>query len=573
MTPSRPALEYLEEAVHLLRTAPARLIALYLTGTIPFLLGFLFFWADMSRNVQADDHLIEAALGLTLLFAWMKCWQSAASSELLAHCARASRPTWTWPRIRRLVYLQAAWQPTKLLALPLAALLTLPFAWTCAFYHQLAMFGDGTAEPAVSYQRAKELAGWWPRQNFMALLLINAFGLFVFLNIYIIGAALPELIRMFTGLESSFSMSPSAFILNSTFFAAALAVAHLCLNPLTLAFYVVRCFHARSVHDGRDLLAVLGEVQQRNMEAGAKKKNLPKTAVTIALALILIFSFFLLPCSFVGAAEPGPTARVAPAEIDRSLKDVFERREFAWRMPRNLIAPKAGAPKGPFERFVERIGEFFSGGWKKVTGWYRDFRDWLRRLTNSRPISEPGSGSGSGWSLGALSGAEVVLYVLLVASLGAAVFVGVRQWRSRRLVARAVAAVAPSELAVSDLLGEDVLASQLPENEWLRLARELAARGEYRLALRALFLGTLAGLASQGAISIARHKSNRDYHAELMRRARQHPDWPPAFGGCIQLFERSWYGEHAAGPELLAEFEQQQQRLLAPIAPPPIQAA
>ncbi len=569
MIPARPALEYLEEAVHLLRTAPARLITLYLAGTIPFLLGFLFFWADMSRNVQAEDHLIEAALGMTLLYAWMKCWQSAASSELLAHAARGARPAWTWSRIRRLAYLQGAWQPTKLIALPLAALLGLPFAWTCAFYHQLAMFGDGTLEPAVAYRRAKDLAGLWPKQNFMALLLINAFGLFVFLNIFIIGASLPELIRIFTGLESSFSMSPTAFILNSTFFAVALAVAHLCLNPLTLAYYVVRCFHARSVHDGRDLLAVLSE--RRNKEEGTRKKNLPGTAATIVRALILISFFLLPPCSFAASSDAPPSPRVAPAEIERSLKDVFERREFAWRMPRSLIAPKADVPKGPVERFFDRIGDLFSRVRKKITIWYQDFRDWLRRITN--PRSNPGPEPGAGWSLGALSGAETALYFLLAATLGAALFVGVRQWRGRRRAATALPGVAPPESAVTDLTGDDVLASQLPENEWLRLARELAAKGEYRLALRALFLGTLAGLASQGVISIARHKSNRDYHAELMRRARQHPDWPPAFGDCIQLFERSWYGQHVAGPEVLAEFERQQHPLTAPLSPPPVQAA
>lgn len=566
MIPSRPALEYLEEAVHLLRTAPARLITLYLTGTIPFLLGFLFFWADMSRNVQAENHLIESALIMTALYAWMKCWQSAASSELLAHCASAARPAWTWSRIRRLAYIQAAWQPTKLLALPLAALLALPFAWTCAFYHQLAMFGDGTVEPATAYRRAKELANQWPRQNFMALLLINAFGLFVFLNIYIMGALLPELLRMFTGLESSFSMSPSAFVLNSSFFAAALAVAHLCLNPLTLAFYVVRCFHAHSVRDGRDLLAVLGE--QRNKEEGTRKNPVIAATLHTARVLLWAFSFLLVPCSSISAAEAATPPRVSAGEIDRSLKDVFERREFAWRMPRSLIEAKAEAPKGPVARFFERIGDFFSHWRKKIAGWYRDFRDWVRRITNSRPspVSEPGSG----WSLGAFSGAEIVLYVLLAATLAGAAFVGFRQWRSRRSAAKAIPGVAPAEPVVTDLRDEDVLASQLPETEWLRLARELAANGEYRLALRALFLGTLAGLASQGAISIARHKSNRDYFAELTRRARQHPDWPLAFGGCIQLFERCWYGEHAAGPELLAEFEQQQHRLAAPLNPPPV---
>ena len=558
--PARPALEFLEEAVHLLRRAPARILVLYLVGTVPFLLGFLFFWADMSRNVLAEDHLIEASLGLALIFVWMKCWQSAAASELLAHCARAARPAWTWNRVRRLVYIQGAWQPTKLIALPLAAFLALPFAWTCAFYHQLAMFGDGTTDPPMAYRRAKELAGLWPKQNFMALLLINTFGLFVFLNIYIAGAFLPELIRMFSGLESSFSMSLSAFILNTTFFAAALSIAHLCLNPLTLAFYVVRCFHARSVRDGRDLLAVLAE--ERN-KAG-------RAAVPIVSAFVLFCFFVLAPCSF-GASEAAPPPRVAPAAIDRSLKEVFERREFSWRMPRDLAAPKAETPKGPIARFFDQLQAFVARITKKIGGWISDLREWFRRATNFTPDRAPTNGAG--WSLGALSGAQILLYVLLAASLAAALIVALMQWKGRRAPVVAVPGAAPAAAVIEDLLGEDVLASQRPEDEWLRLARELAARGEFRLALRALFLGTLAGLGSQGVIVIARHKSNREYLSEVSRRERQHPTWPGAFGVCVALFERSWYGHHAADAAVVAEFERRHLALAAPADPAPVQPA
>jgi len=569
MTPARPALELLEEAVHLLRMAPARIHALYFAGTIPFLLGFLFFWTEMSRNVQAEDRLVDSSLGLALLFIWMKCWQSAAASELLAHCARAARPAWTWPRVRRLIYIQGAWQPTKLIALPLAALLALPFAWVCAFYHQLAMFGDGTADPPTADRRAREVAGLWPKQNFMALLLIIVFGAFVFLNIYILGAMLPALVRMFSGVQSAFSMSPAAFVLNTTFFGAALATAHLCLNPLTMAFYVVRCFHARSVRDGRDLLAALAE--QRNKEEGRGTKT-ANPIPAAARAAILICSFLLVPFSLCRAEEGGsaaPPARIQPAAIDRALKDTFERREFAWRMPRDPSRAKTDAPKGAVAQFFDRVGAFAQRLTKKIGQWLLDMREWWRRATNSGP-GRLGPSGGSGWGLGVFSTAEVVLYFLLAASLLAAGYVAVRQWRSRRRTPVAVAGIAPAENIAVDLQAEEVLATQLPKDEWLQMARDLAARGEYRLALRALFLGTLAGLAGQGVISIARHKSNRDYLTEVFRRGRQQPGWPPAFGGCVALFERSWYGEHAAGPEVLAEFERQQQVLATTAAPPPL---
>src|ERR1019366_3929068 len=64
------ALELLEQAVHRLRDAPAATLATYYVGALPFVLGLLFFWADMSRSAFADQHVAGAALGVAGLFLW-----------------------------------------------------------------------------------------------------------------------------------------------------------------------------------------------------------------------------------------------------------------------------------------------------------------------------------------------------------------------------------------------------------------------------------------------------------------------------------------------------------------------
>jgi hypothetical protein len=51
----KPALEILEEAVHSLRSTPAAVLCLYFTGALPFVLGYLYFWADMSAGAFAQD--------------------------------------------------------------------------------------------------------------------------------------------------------------------------------------------------------------------------------------------------------------------------------------------------------------------------------------------------------------------------------------------------------------------------------------------------------------------------------------------------------------------------------------
>ena len=53
----RPALELIEEAVHLLRRAPGPVLAIYYFGSLPFVLALLYFWADMSRSPLAYQHL------------------------------------------------------------------------------------------------------------------------------------------------------------------------------------------------------------------------------------------------------------------------------------------------------------------------------------------------------------------------------------------------------------------------------------------------------------------------------------------------------------------------------------
>ena len=65
------ALQLIEEAVHLLRRAPARHLAAYYVGSLPFTLALLYFWADMSRSAYANRHCAAAALGLSLAFIWM----------------------------------------------------------------------------------------------------------------------------------------------------------------------------------------------------------------------------------------------------------------------------------------------------------------------------------------------------------------------------------------------------------------------------------------------------------------------------------------------------------------------
>src|SRR6202142_2307303 len=106
--------ETLEEAVHLLRSAPAGAIAPYLTGSFPFLIGFLFFWTEMSRSRDAEAGSFFEALGMALLFLWMNGWKAVFAGRLRRQLEGAGEAPWTWRRAWTVGVVQSAVQPLKL---------------------------------------------------------------------------------------------------------------------------------------------------------------------------------------------------------------------------------------------------------------------------------------------------------------------------------------------------------------------------------------------------------------------------------------------------------------------------
>jgi hypothetical protein len=198
------------------------------------------------------------------------------------------------------------------------------------------------------------------------------------------------------------------------------------------------------------------------------------------------------------------------------------------------------------------IARFFDKAAEMIRGWLRSFRDWidewLRKLfPHPRPAFSH-SANGYGW----IMSLQILLYGLAAAVLVALVILLYKIcWRrTRPAAAQASEPIQPAP----DLTDENVRADQLPEDGWTKLARELLERGEFRLAMRAFYLASLAHLAGRNLISIAGFKSNRDYERELRRRAHSLPDLLNLFGDNISQFERTWYGTHEASDEGVRQF-------------------
>lgn len=546
----KAGLELFEEAFHLLRSAPATALASYYLGTLPLVLGLLWFWADMSRSPFAYQHLGGATLGLALLFVWMKFWQAIYARALRASMAAALsplRPNEIW----HIVVTQSALPPTGLFLLPLALLPVLTFPFMFAFYQNLTVLPGGESPTlGALVKRAARQASLWQRQNLSLLLAGIGFGLVVFLNWTTFCFLIPNLLKMLTGFESIYTRS-SLSMLNSTFFAAMLGLTYLSVDPLLKAVYSLRCFYGESLQSGEDLKAELRQFAPA------------LTAPLVMLGLLLVCNAAALESAETtlpsgprsSAINPNSAKGAAPAlsapELDRAIQEVVRQPKYTWRMPREKLVKPEAEQSGVIGRFLERVGELIRRGLKAA---WDALENLLRKLFQGRKPA-PATSSSYGWIF-LLQIFPYVLIALVAAGLG---FLGYRLWRSRRRPAATLASEAMQP--EPDLTDENLGAEQLPEDGWTKLARELLARGEWRLAMRAFYLASLAHLSARNLISLARFKSNRDYERELRRRGHAFPELLAMFGENVSVFERIWYGMHEASGELVTQFAANVERM------------
>lgn len=495
----KDSLDLIEEATYLLRSAPAGAVAAYYIGTLPFLLAFLFFWADMSRAASAYEHSAPAALGVAVMFVWMSVWQ-AVFAQALRSVLTGSRPASFW----RLAFVQATLQPTKFIVLPLAALITLPFGDAFGFYQNLTAISYEGSSMSELIGSARRQARLWPAQNWGALGLLALLSIVVCANIGVLLLLIPQLLKSYLGIQTDLARN-ELLALNSTFLVITVALTYAIVDPLVKAVYVLRCFYGESLATGEDLRAQLKSI-----------------AAKVALLLLIV-------SGCVMHAQP------AAQEMNRSIDDVLKRPEFSWRMPHRTHAEPA---QNWFTHALDTVE-------KKLDEWSDDFAKWLHE--RFRPKGSQGPNKQP------LPALRLWFYVLLGVAILISLILLVRTFRRR---SRKPAQAEPAAVALPDLASDDTRADQLPPDEWLRTARDCVARNDLRLAVRALYLANLAYLGGNSLIAIDRGKSNNDYARELRRRARSKPEILPVFNDTVAVFERSWYGMYEVTPEHVTKVEE-----------------
>ncbi|NCC51579.1 MAG: DUF4129 domain-containing protein [Spartobacteria bacterium] len=566
-----------EQAVHLLCRTPLHLWAGYYVGSIPFVMGLLFFWSDMSRSAFAQQRCFMASLGLAGLFIWMKCWHAVFADGLRLLIIEAPRPAFSGRKLLRLVAIQTATQPFGLIALPVALLITIPFLHVYTFYQYITVnsLRDESGLNALCRDAWKH-ALLWQRQNLLINWLFNPwlFGVglalvftatrlvvstspilaseahmlwfllaivvtFHFLlpfspmgciaagNIATFLFLLPALLHSFLGIQTVFMLSGWHSVFNTTFLMTVFGLTYLCMDPIMKAAYAMRCFHADARHSGADLILRLKSARR-------------------AIMLLLGVLCFWTCCGIVQAddlAEPLPPATIEVDQMDATIDDVLTQPEYAWRMPRE--AARAAAEHGFLWHFMKQMGEHIEKLFKKLVRLLNKLARWLDKHFGHRTSNETTSVN---WQDPVR--ALLFIFMALVASI-LAVFI-YRLWKQRTGTRGVVTARAVQ--SVPDLTDEKVTADLLPADEWMLMAQELIAQGQLRLAARAMFLGGLATLAHHKLVTIASSKSNYEYLRELERHAHDRPEMLSSFSGTILMFERVWYGSHEMTPEALAVY-------------------
>jgi hypothetical protein len=526
----QPAIDLIEEAVALLRRAPAAVHLAYYLGAIPFWLGALYFLADMSRNAYAAAHVADWSLGLALLYLWKKSWQTVSAAQLRAVVTGRPDAAWTLRRVARMVAVQTALQPWSFAAKIIAAHLVVPFVWVSAFFQNVTVLGDGTEPASPLFSRAARQARLWTFQAHGVSSTLYVFTFFVWLNVCLALAAGPLLLKTLFGFETAVSRSYGAFF-NTTFLAVSVALTSLAVDPLRKAVFVLRCFRGQAIESGADLVADLAHLRARP---------------AMLAALILLSATPAYPSN-----QPRATSQKEPAaELSQRIHEVLERREYAWRAPRE--SQPASGRKGWLQGWLESAGRTLGDVFDHAVKLGVRFRRWLQSFFKSPSV--PGSSSPVDW-IGLSKAVAVLLAAVLAAWLG---WLIVRAFLGRKKAAPAQALATPPPI---DLTADQLVADQLPEDGWLALAREHAARGELALAQRAAWLAGLAHLGTRELIGIARHKSNRDYERELRRRARDRAGLLGAFDENLGAFERAWYGRHEVTPDGYRHFERNFDRI------------
>ncbi len=567
--------DIIEEAYRLLRRLPAGDWLYFYLGSCPFIVALIHFWTDFAhyKGDIAFLDIASRALILVFLYLLMKGSQGLFCQRLIRFHSGSEHAKMTIREASRLFLQQGAVQSTSWIVTMLSLIFLLPFAWVVAFYQNFSFAADGRKPLGMAFKEAYDQAMLWPRMNHLAIwvaspvlliitlvsiqlsialmkylnpefammeagmLLVLALGIsamgivlsplpfVVALNVGIGIMAGPELLRIFLGVETTFSMS-AAYAMGATFQLVICSVTYLIMEPFLKAVYAVRCFRGFSRRNGKDLSIALRQFGKAGM-----------------VALLLLASVGAVPSTLQAqSTETGAGIEYTADDLDNHLDRVLSKKDYHWRQNTGDGSDRGEMP-GWWAWWEERIEAFWNG--------VEDVWDWIKEQFKKLIPDMPETGVNMDGMEGAFKAVRTISLILIALAI---VYLLVVIYKR----IRAAPQVEMSQVGKLDLMqsvaDESVLADEVPADEWWNLGLELLGYQNYRLALRAFYLSSLSRLASAGLILITRSKTNNQYLGELRKTCRHRQQVLEIFQLNTHQFEDVWYGDYLIGEEGVNEF-------------------
>jgi Domain of unknown function (DUF4129) len=225
------------------------------------------------------------------------------------------------------------------------------------------------------------------------------------------------------------------------------------------------------------------------------------------------------------AGKPEPAGRSDPR-----LLDEVRARETVLDLPKGQVKPADG------DDLLDVLFDVFDPVRRWTDDLWQRIKDWWQRLF---PDAAPRKGL-----LDRLLNLPVAVTLLVVALALAGAWLAARALRQRRRRQEPApdAAAPPPPAADDDPLSREA-------GEWERYARELAAAGRHREAVRAWYHAVLVALFRTGALHHRKGRTNWEYVSALAPGYA----WRSRFAEMTRCFEREWYGRDRSTPEALHE--------------------
>jgi Domain of unknown function (DUF4129) len=557
------SLEALERGCALFRSTFGTEAWRYYAGSVPLVFCFIPMWVVNGQIRLSDGVVLMEATVLAAAYLLRVCMVGIYMQRVRerAFGTPTSKPAGAAARAAAVGRL-LAWKITLSFS-ALAALVTFagaPWFYSACQFASLEAREDGAERHSMSGCLA--IASQWFGSSVLLFLMLFPFWIAVWLNALIIAMVVPQLLHSILGVNTLLSTPVGIFALvrSSAFWLSLFAGAWLALDPIVKCSFVFVYQHLRSRREGDDLRGLLASLPREQQK---KAQMIASTAAGGKLiAALLVLAAILAGASHVARAEqtqpvpkgvetlPDSVRQTRVQQLRQALEVESRRAIYRWHDSEHPTPPNW------FDKLLAKIELEIERDWNWIL-------DLLRKLWPRGLNLSPGNGQGHPRTLRDL---RMWLWLIAILTLvaGAVLF-----WYRRRREP-AVRSI-PQAIAPLPDLGEGALASVCSEDEWFSLARQLEGEGELRLALRAAYLGLLAGLAQREWLMIRRDRTNREYLDEFTRRWRRRPqaavearaEIPEKLRASLRQFDRVWYGSQMLTPEAVAVYSQDQRELLS----------